>query len=313
MYSPLAFFAFNRPYHTYRSLDSLCKNKISIDTEIFAFIDGPRNNNEIHLIDNVEKIINSFSKNFKKITIIRSDQNLSSGSNKRIGINNILSKYDSIIVLEDDICVSTYFLDYMNSAIRKYKNHKEVWHINGFNFPNNSILNHDAFFTRSMQFWGWATWQDRWFRFNEDPLASDPFYLQSKFDRKAIKSLNLDLEHDINWSQVLANADGKLLNTLAIFWQVFIFMKKGLCLAPRISLTKNIGYDGSGDNCPLDNKILKASINQSKITKFPEEFIEDQQALDDIKKYFNEKYSIKNRILLKLKKILRKIKELLKN
>ena len=76
MYSPIAFFAFNRPFHTNKTLQSLSENELAKDTELFAFIDGPRNNTELHLIDNVEKIINSFSSNFKKITIARSKKNL---------------------------------------------------------------------------------------------------------------------------------------------------------------------------------------------------------------------------------------------
>ena len=40
MYSPVAFFAFNRPDHTNETLKSLSQNEISRNTEIFAFIDG---------------------------------------------------------------------------------------------------------------------------------------------------------------------------------------------------------------------------------------------------------------------------------
>ena len=86
MYTPVAFFAFNRPYHTNESLKSLSQNKIAINTEIFAFIDGVKNNNELHLVDNVEKIIKSYSNKFKKITIFRSSENLSGNTMKRIHI-----------------------------------------------------------------------------------------------------------------------------------------------------------------------------------------------------------------------------------
>ena len=155
MNSPIAFFAFNRPFHTLKTLKSLSENESAKDAEIFAFIDGPRNNTELHLIDNVEKIINSFSNDFKSIKIQRSDKNLSAGTNIRNGINSVLSSYDRIIVLEDDICVSKYFLDYMNKALIKYKQDKKVWHINGFTYPIESNLNCDTFFTRNMEFWGW--------------------------------------------------------------------------------------------------------------------------------------------------------------
>jgi len=301
MYSPVALFAFNRPYHTNKTLKFLSENKISKDTEIFAFIDGARNNKEIHLVDNVEKIIRTYSNNFKKITISRSKMNLSAPTNKRIGISNVLSKYENIIVLEDDICVSKYFLEYMNEALIKYKNFQKVWHINGFNYPNQSNLFEYAFFTRCMEFWGWGTWKDRWFKFRDDPLASDPFYLISKCDKKQIKKFNLDLKHNIRWSMVIANAKGDLPNTLDIFWEAYILMNEGLCLSPKISLTRNIGHDGSGTFCSIDKQFLKARINQYRINSFPKEIVENPKDLKDIQKFFNKKYSLSNRIGNKFK------------
>ena len=303
MYTPIAFFAFNRPFHTYKTLKSLSNNLLAKETEIFAFIDGPRNNTEIHLVNNVEKIIKSFSQEFKNITVNRASKNITAGTNIRNGISSVLLQNERVIVLEDDICVSKYFLDFMNMALKKYENQKKVWHINGFNLPNSSKLTQDCFFTRSMQFWGWGTWKDRWEKFKDDSLSTDPFYLISKFSKKDIKKFNLDLKHNIHWSMVLANSNGTLPNTLDVFWYAFIFMNDGLCLCPRISLTRNIGHDGSGDNCPLDDKIIKAKINQSLINSFPDEIKEDPKGLYDMQSYYNKKFSLKNRVLNKLKRM----------
>ena len=303
MYTPIVFFAFNRPFHTYKTLKSLSNNQLAKDSEIFAFIDGPRNNTEIHLIDNVEKIIKSFSDQFKNITVNRATKNITAGTNIRNGISSVLLENESVIVLEDDICVSKYFLDYMNKALKKYKTQKKVWHINGFNLPNSSKLIQDSFFTRSMQFWDWGTWKDRWEKFKNDSLSTDPFYLISKFSKKDIKKFNLDLKHNIHWSMILANSDGRLPNTLDVFWYAFIFMNNGLCLCPRISLTRNIGHDGSGDNCPMDEKIIKAKINQLPITTFPDEIKEDTLGLHDMQSYYNKKFSFKNKVLNKLKRV----------
>ena len=78
-------------------------------------------------------------------------------------------------------------------------------------------------------------------------------------------------------------------------------MNEGLCLSPKISLTRNIGHDGSGTFCSLDKQFLKARINNNKISSFPKEIIEDQKFLKDIQEFFNKKYSLKNRIANKFK------------
>ena len=290
MYSPVALFAFNRPYHTNKTLKYLSENEISKETEIFAFIDGARNNTEIHLVDYVEKIIRTYSNKFKKITISRSNQNLSESTNKRIGISNVLSKYENIIVLEDDICVSKYFLEYMNNALVKYKNFKKVWHINGFNYPNESNLFENAFFTRCMEFWGWGTWKDRWFKFRDDPLANDPFYLISKFDKKQIKKFNLDLRHNIRWSMVIANANGELPNTIDIFWEAYIFMNEGLCLSPKISLTRNIGHDDTGENCGTNKELIYQTIQNNINNLYPLNIEEDKEIIELINPYIKVKF-----------------------
>ncbi len=293
---PVAFFAYNRPFHTYRTLKYLSLNKEAISTDIYAFIDGKKKNSEIHLINNVEKIINSFLPNFRNIEIHRSHENLSCGINIKNGVTKVLRNYESVIVLEDDIIVSEFFLSYMNRALNLYKNEKEVWHINGFNFPikNNSEL--DCFFSRLMQCWGWATWSDRWNQFIEDPLASDPYFLMEIFNKSMIKKLNFDLKKNLFWSQVEENANGKLNNTWAIFWYCFIFKNNGLCLTPKISLTRNVGHDGSGIHSTFDRELLSSQIKDNEIINFPNFKQEDYYSLNLIRKYLKKKNSFLSKI-----------------
>ena len=297
MTSPIAFFAFNRPYHTLETLNSLCNNREISQTDFYAFIDGPRKTSEIQLIDNVEKIIRSFESKFKSLTINRSEINLSGAINQKRGITKVLSENESVISIEDDIYVSKYFLAYMNNALKIYKDSKDVWHINGFNYPIKFDGDFECFFMRSMQCWGWATWKDRWKNFIDDPLSCDPYYLKGIFTKKMINEFDLNVRRSINWSQVEDNASGKLNNTLAIFWYGFIFLKKGLCLTPKISMTKNIGHDGSGIHSYLDNECASATINNSEVTKFPNLIEENIYCLNQIRKYLNKK----NRLLTRLR------------
>ena len=181
MKSPIAFFAFNRPYHTNETLKSLSLNSEAKQTDLYAFIDGPRKISEIQLIDNVEKIIKSFANKFKSVAVYRSEVNQGGAINQKRGISKVLSEFESVISLEDDICVSKHFLSYMNNALKIYKDEKKVWHINGFNYPIKFEGDFECFFMRSMQCWGWATWKDRWEIFTGDPLSCDPYYLIATF------------------------------------------------------------------------------------------------------------------------------------
>ena len=57
--APIAFFAFNRPDHTRRALESLASNKEAKDTDMFVFIDGPRNEKDIERIKQVKETFQS--------------------------------------------------------------------------------------------------------------------------------------------------------------------------------------------------------------------------------------------------------------
>ena len=280
MNSPIALFSFKRPYHTSQSIKALAENKESINSDLFVFIDGPKSASQIHLLDYVENVALTYKNSFKTLSIIRSDINLGVARSQRSGVTKILKDYESVIVLEDDIIVSPYFLNYINRSLDLYKNNEKIWHINGFCYPIEYNLQ-ECFFSR------WGTWRDRWFKFINDPLYHDPYYLKAIYSNKMKSQFNLSSKINFYWSQIELNLDGKV--TWAIFWYSYIFLNKGLCLTPNISFTKNIGHDGSGVHCSENKKLQNLPINLTTINKFPKNIIEDPIALKMFIKYFERK------------------------
>ena len=49
--SPIVFFGYNRPYHTLKSLNSIKANKLSSKTNIYIFIDGPKNKTDRYKVN----------------------------------------------------------------------------------------------------------------------------------------------------------------------------------------------------------------------------------------------------------------------
>ena len=98
MYSPIVLTCFNRPYHTLKTLEALSKNPEALHSELFIFIDGPRNDKEKHLVDAVEQIVISFKDYFKSQNIERSPKNLSCDVGLRLAVTKILSKYEVLFM-----------------------------------------------------------------------------------------------------------------------------------------------------------------------------------------------------------------------
>ena len=300
--APIIIFSYNRPTHLKKTLDALKKNQLCKKSIVYFFSDGPKTDciKEYRKITLVRKIIKK-TKNFKSKKIFFYKKNI--GLKKIIldGVTKIIKKHGSVIVLEDDIIVSKYFLSYMNQGLSFYASKKKVWHISGWNYDIKfkNVKEH-VFFIKNMNCWGWGTWQDRWRK-----IIINPDFFIKKFDSQMINKFNLSNSLN-NWSQLLRNKNKKL-KTWAIFWNATIFYNKGLCLNPLKTLTRNIGLDGSGTN---SLKIFKKKRKLSKLKEFnypiklEENLIIKKEIIQSFKqKKFSEPLkTIKSKILYYLRK-----------
>lgn len=125
--APIVLFVYNRPWHTLQTLEALSKNTLAKESILYIYADGAKNTNQedIKLIHETKEII--YSKQWCKETyIIESTTNKGLANSIKIGISEIVNKYGKIIVLEDDIVVSKYFLEYMNNALKLYEDKKKL-------------------------------------------------------------------------------------------------------------------------------------------------------------------------------------------
>ncbi len=267
--APIALFAYNRPYHTKKTLESLIKNNLASKSFIYVFIDGVKNSKDIKKNISVKEIVKSFSSSFKSMEIIHNESNKGLADNIVEGINFIFKQYEKIIVLEDDIEVSPVFLKFMNEALDKYESEKKVWHISAYIQPFFYKGEKTRFFWKYMHCWGWGTWKSRWKYYLKDPR-----FLLRNLSSSQIKSFNLGgIISD--WNQVILN-DKKQINTWAIFWYATIFLNKGLSLYPTKSLSRNIGHDNSGEHCGENINLVKQKIESKIDSKYPSQIEEDK-------------------------------------
>lgn len=295
-YAPIVIFVYNRPIHTKITLDKLALNKYASQSDLFIYSDAAKTSSVENDVKSVRFIISQYSSRFKSVKIIERDINYGLARNIIEGVGEIIHEYKKIIVLEDDLITSPLFLEFMNFALEKYKDSKNVWHISGWNYPINVEGLDDAFFWRTMNCWGWATWADRW-----QFYYKDPYNLMTSWSKNDIHRFNLDGANNF-WAQVIANANGKL-NTWAVFWYATIFLNSGLCLNPSQSYVENIGNDGSGQNCGV-NDHYRACINHKETSIFPDVYAENSLAVHRIKSFYKGiRQSIFLRVLGKLKKV----------
>jgi Predicted glycosyltransferases len=238
--APITLFVYNRPEHTLRTLEALANNILANESILYIYADGPKE--DIEDVASTRKIIRQ-KQWCKEVHIIESKVNNGLADSIIRGVSEVINKYGKVIVLEDDIVTSPYFLQYMNDALSLYENEDKVMHISSF-VPKTTGAEklQETYFLRFMSCWGWATWKRAW-----DKLITDISYLHKSLPKRAdFKEYNL--EGALNqYALVELNYRGEL-KTWAIKWYSTIFIDNGLCLYPRQSLVENIGFDGSGEN-----------------------------------------------------------------
>lgn len=278
--APIVLFTYNRLKHTKQTLEALQENVYAPDSELFIYSDAPKTDKAVAEVQDVRDYLHSI-KGFKKITIIERSENWGLARNIIDGVTSIVNKYGKIIVLEDDIVTSKYFLKYMNDALKIYENESRVMEVNSYAVPMKTEGLPETYFLEFADCWGWATWDRAWKFFHRNPEK-----IRDSFSREEIKKFNLDGAYKGFWQQVLANCDGSLY-TWAIFWHAAVFKTNGVSLMVRDSLVSNEGLDGSGEHCGKDDS-LASLVSNKAIERYPLDISENKLARKRLKAFYGK-------------------------
>ena len=245
--APVALFVFNRPDHTRRTIESLLENDRSAQTPLVIFSDGARDEKDLPMVEAVRDYIRGVS-GFRDVRIIERVENRGLAASVIAGVTEVIDRYGSIIVLEDDLETSPFFLDYMNRALDKYRTYDNVYCIHGYGFPADmSDVSTETFFLEGAGCWGWATWKRAWVNFCPDASRL--------FDLLRSQGMGRAFDHDGNfpYMRMLKRQSRGHIDSWAIRWRASAFVRRGLTLWPRISLVRNFGMDSSGVHCDTNS------------------------------------------------------------
>jgi hypothetical protein len=240
-YAPILLFVYNRPEHTRRCIESLLKNSLASESNLFIYADGAKDSTQQEAVNEVRNYIRSI-KGFKQITLMERSENWGLARNIINGVTTQVNRYGKVIVLEDDLVVAPYFLQFMNDALEVYKNEPRVGHIQACDFTQDSSLP-ATFLIKWTGSWGWATWDRAWKHFN--PNGNE--LLQELEERKLTHVF--DFNGKYGFTRMLRRQIEGKNNSWAIRWNASLFLKDILSLNVGRSLVQNEGFDGSGTNC----------------------------------------------------------------
>ena len=259
--APVVLFVYNRLRHTQQTIEALRRSRLSQQTALYIYSDGAESEKDQKSVSDVRSYIKSVD-GFGSIEIVEKDRNLGLAESIVAGITEIVTRHDKVIILEDDLRTSPYFLQFMNDGLALYNDNDRVVSIHGYIYPVKTELP-ETFFLRGADCWGWATWKRGWDIFERDGVRL----------LNELKMKNLNHEFDLNgsypYTQMLQDQiDGKN-DSWAIRWHASAFLKEKLTLYPGRSLVQNIGMDRSGKHSgrsrSFDVDLAASPIAVSKI------------------------------------------------
>lgn len=250
--APVVLFVYNRPAHTEQALKSLQKNALAKDTVLYVFADGPKEHATTQDKKHIRETRALFKglSGFKKVILVEKEKNQGLAASVVAGVTEVVNKHGKVIVLEDDLLVSPYFLDFMNKALYLYQDSPNVYSVTGFMFPVEATEAKTVLLPY-ISTWGWATWKAKWVILDTHMpdkaiIKTNPF-MMSRFNLA-----------DYNYAGMLDLGN----KSWGIKWYFSVFIRNGLSVFPTQTLVNNIGFDGSGENCVAEDSDANFTLSE---------------------------------------------------
>lgn len=293
--APVCLFVYKRLDTLKQAVKSLLQNELAALSDLYVFSDAAASEKDIEAVNEVRRFVESI-KGFKSIAFRFSQKNNGLAKSVIDGVTDVINRYDKVIVLEDDLMVSDNFLSFMNESLEFYKNNNQMFSVAGYTMPIKTSADADVYFTKRASCWGWGTWKNRWE--NIDWTVSD-FETFSR-DKAKQKEFN-KMGSDLSW--MLKKQIAGKINSWAIRWTYEQFKRNTYTVFPIISKVTNEGFGGNATHTSESNKSrFSTALDRSTQSSF--QFPENPFISTAILKQFTDRYSIKTRVIYKIKSIL---------
>ena len=225
---------FNRPDVTQQLFVELARVK---PTRLYVACDGPTNDSDSReLVRRVREVVSAAIDWDCELHTLYQESNLGCQDGMVTALDWFFSQVGEGIILEDDCLPSASFFDLATTFLDTYRNDEAVWGVTGDNSAGVRISGSETVgFSHYALIWGWATWADRWARYDRDLTVynsmREPAFSWSNIFEKAVFSKSLE--------SILHTG---LPDTWDVQWAWTVMLHRGLWAIPRDNLITNIGF-----------------------------------------------------------------------
>ena len=227
---PVAFIIFNRPDVTKRVFSEIAKQR---PKRLFIIADGARAHREGEA-DRVA-VTRAITENVDwPCEVLRNYAEDNMGCKRRVasGITWVFEHVDRAVILEDDCLPAAAFFSFCRDMLTKYESNGLVFSISGSNFGSGDA-ERGHYFSRYALMWGWATWRDRWQKYEIEPADYKRVLARTWWRRPIVFAY---------WLMVSRSVMSGALDTWDIQWILTVWRNRGLACRPSQNLVENLGF-----------------------------------------------------------------------
>ncbi len=296
--APICLFVYKRLDTLKETVKSLQENELARLSDLHIFSDAAGKTSDDEAVSQVRNFCKTIT-GFKSVNIVCSEKNSGLAVSVIKGVSDIINKHDKVIVLEDDLVLSGNFLFFMNEALHFYKDNEHMFSVGGYTSPMKNGKNADVYFTKRASPWGWGTWKDKWNTLDWNVTDYDSF-IRNKAKQRQFNKMGSDL------TILLKRQQAGKRDSWAVRWTYEQFKRDQYTVFPVISKVTNEGFGG---NATHTSKINRSRFSTTLDTTCKTHFsFPENPALDPyFLKQFTDVYSIKTRVLYKIKGILNQL------
>jgi hypothetical protein len=284
--TPIIYIAYNRINTVKKTFSIIKKLK---PQKLLVILDGPKNLEDKKNCIKVKKYIKKNIKWKVKKIFIESKNNKGLKKNIIGGLNKAFRIYSKAIIIEDDCLLDLSFFKFCEQLLTFHKNDKKIWGITSQTFLKSKKS--DYFYSKYAHCWGWATWSDRWKKFDKKMS----FWPQWKKSSHWKNLFDYELEKKY-WEYIYNKTYFNHIKSWNYIWQAFVWRHNGLIATPYKNLVQNIGFGADSTNTKYKNRNLIRKVYEIKHVKNNNNFIinkcNDKYVFFNI--YFSNKFFLKN-------------------
>ncbi|MBL0257978.1 MAG: glycosyltransferase [Bacteroidetes bacterium] len=284
---PLVLFTYNRPDLLRQTLESLAKNTIAMQTDMIVFSDGPKPDATTIQQEKIREVRTILrEKNWcKSITIIEAPENNGLAKSVIEGVSMVLSKHEKVIVIEDDILLSAFFLQYMNDSLNHYESNSKVFAVGAWTYFTRSDFNNETFFLRYPDSIAWGTFKRSW-----DLFEYDAKNLQEKLiATKRMSAFNGFRNLKYFEPMLQSFIDGKI-DSWAIRWTATSILHQGLSVFPPVSMVKHMGFSSDGTHERMADYNADLVLAHTAVSKMNDNVTESPIAFQDWRNFIKDRF-----------------------